>query len=89
MANGPLQPAGKFTGPFVDAWAPILQDLMELDQAGALGGIRAIVAERLAQVRHNRPAKAEDPFRLAETEIDFGEYVRAAALLAAGIDRMA
>jgi hypothetical protein len=68
-------------------WQEMLPDLLLLEDAGALAGIRAIAAERRAQVQRNRPAEAEDPFRLAETEMDFGEYVRAAALLAAGIER--
>lgn len=40
--NGPATPAD---------WAQLLTDLHELDRGGALGGIRAIVTERLARVR--------------------------------------
>ena len=36
---------------FNDVWLPVFLELAELDTAGALGGIRAIIAERLRQVR--------------------------------------
>lgn len=75
-------------------WTPLLHDLLELEEAGALSGIRAIVAERLNQVRTDA-IKDAIPFRLAWYRMDkhhgMGEYlddvIAAAALLAAEIDR--
>ncbi len=55
-------------------WQPLIFDLMELDRAGALGGIRAIVGERLRQVRGDDPDGVD------------GRAVQA-AYLAAEIDR--
>lgn len=68
------------------SWTPLLQDLLELDRAGALAGIRAIIAERLRQVREDLIRDAV-PHRMAGTALGHGEYARAAALLAAEIDR--
>jgi hypothetical protein len=73
-------------------WQPFLTDVFMLDQAGALGGISAIVAERLAMVRED-VIKDAIPGRLAITRLQHGglrdrrAVVEAAALLAAEIDR--
>lgn len=74
------------------SWAPVMMDLVELDEAGALRGVRAVIAARLAMARNRKPdsldgtvakieitAAGDDPEQLAE----------AAALLAAAIDRAA
>lgn len=37
--------------PEPDGWAQLLEDLHELGRSGALGGIQAIVTERLARAR--------------------------------------
>jgi hypothetical protein len=79
----------------------VLQDLLDLDRAGALGGIRAIIAERLARVRAGHtPETDRDEHRYdgqltsrASGLIAHGWYSKeavteAAALLAAEIDRL-
>lgn len=82
-------------------WLPVLRDMAELDRAGALGGIRAVVGERLRQVRGEAqmPDDADMPYaafdiikgqvRLSLPERDAHLTAFAAALLAAEIDRMA
>ena len=61
---------------------PMLQDLLELERAGALGGIRAVIAERLAIARKHETDGWWDIPDSAVQQISFGEYARAAALLA-------
>lgn len=83
-----------------NSWRPALVfELMELDRAGALVGIRAVVAERLRQVRGEAimPDEADMPYaafdlvkgqvRLSMAERDAHLTAFAAALLAAEIDR--
>ena len=82
-------------------WLPIISDLTALDTAGALGGIRAVITERLRQVRGEAqmPDEADMPYaafdtikgqvRLSLQERDTHLTAFAAALLAAEIDRMA
>jgi hypothetical protein len=67
----------------------ILIDLTELGSAGALGGILAVIAERLAQVRagEQMALTGTDLVGAVESDTVAGDYARAAALLAAGIDR--
>ena len=85
MTGHELTPPHGADGPEVRAyWDALHKDLAELELRGALGGIRAIIAERLAQVRAGDPLTGE---YAAETELDFGYTARAAALLAAEIDR--
>jgi hypothetical protein len=69
-------------------WQPVLLDLVELEETGALAGIRAIIAERLGQVRTGS-ADIADPARLAAECINSGNHAWTAALLAAEIDRIA
>lgn len=67
-------------------WHALLDDLTELEGAGALVGIRAIVAERLLQVRATGSPEIPRPDGIASL-VDAGAYGIAAALLAAEIDR--
>lgn len=84
------------------SWTPLLLDLIELDEAGALGGIRAVIAERLRHVREGLPVNDDDPHYLlhlvqgsCRSVIEYGGHpgedrkilAEAAALLAAEIDR--
>jgi hypothetical protein len=78
------------TGPLPDRRAlhQLCDDLLELEAAGALAGIRAVVAQRLLMVRMD-----VDPIPLlGRVEITFGpgdvrKRAGTAALLAAEIDR--
>lgn len=82
---------GEFTG-LGPSWALLLRELFELDDAGALSGIRAIVAERLQQVRQDS-VKSTIPGLLAIMRLQDGGLrdsqviIESAALLAAEIDR--
>lgn len=74
-------------------WTPLLQDLLELEAAGALGGIRAIIAERLRQVRESGQdwhpvVGALETARMLMPDAGLLEAPRIAALLAAEIDRL-
>jgi hypothetical protein len=51
------------------AWHELLDQLIELESAGALSGIRAIVAERLARVRNG--LEYEDPAGMAAVTISY------------------
>jgi hypothetical protein len=64
-----------------------LLDLYELDEAGALGGIRAVIAERLRQVRQGTPLADGESTSAMILHLDPEEYAAFAALLAAEIDR--
>lgn len=68
-------------------WTPVLQDLLELEAAGALGGIRAIIAERLRQVRGGRTEIERQHFREILDDLAGLPGMTLAALLAAEIDR--
>ena len=50
-------------------WQPVILDLIELDSAGALAGIRAVIAERLRQVRGEAqmPDEADMPYAAFDT----------------------
>jgi hypothetical protein len=69
----------------IASWTPLLKDLLDLDRAGALGGIRAVIAERLRMVRE----QDADSGWVAEAAAQMvaGNLVLAAAALAAEIDR--
>lgn len=70
-------------------WQPVLLDLIELEQAGALAGIRAIVAWRKRIVAGEVPALpsvTEPAMKMARWHGN-GGLAAAAALLAAEIDR--
>ena len=67
------------------AWTPVLQDLLDLDRAGALPGILAIIAERGRMVRDGW--EHDVPARVAGFALAAGDYPAAAAMLAAEIDR--
>jgi len=64
-------------------------DLAELDDAGALAGIREVVTERLAQARSGSADGVTEPVRLAFDVAQGGNLAWAAALLAAQIDHNA
>jgi hypothetical protein len=75
------------------AWQPVLMDLAELDEAGALAGVRAIIAERLRQVREGQ--QLHEFLITCAMALIAGQdrvmpardrYANAAALLAAVID---
>jgi hypothetical protein len=74
-------------------WHELLDQLIELEAAGALDGIRAVVAERLALVRRPGPFDPGRDPAVAAREILrdpanwAGRLSLAAALLAAEIDR--
>jgi len=76
-------------------WLPIIMDLTALDTAGALGGIRAIITERLRQVRDGAPVERDrylthgELVAYAHRRMHLGKIRQAAALLAAEIDRQA
>jgi hypothetical protein len=74
-------------------WLPIMMDLTALDAAGALGGIRAVITERLREARayatFGIQPSHESAIALAGLETEAGRYAQAAALLAAEIDRLA
>lgn len=90
-------------GPPGPSWPQLMADLAELDEAGALGAIREIIAARLAYVRAGHaPARigVAEPYipgnfaRAAAALIELpdvddlaGSYVRAAAWLAAQVDQ--
>jgi len=67
-------------------WLPIILDLTALDTAGALGGIRAIIAERLRQVRAGGPVMPEPPWA---AEMGADGYAKTGATAAAWIDGLA
>ncbi len=67
-------------------WHQLLNDLLELNRHGALGGIRAIVAQRIGQTRRHMGGNL---VTMARTAMDMGDYDQAAALLAAEIDQQA
>jgi hypothetical protein len=76
------------------AMAELKDHLVELDAADALGGIRAIVTERLRQVREGYELK--ERWTVGAMALIAGRddamparsrYANAAALLAAGIDK--
>lgn len=72
------------------SWRPALVvfELMELEEAGALGGIRAIIAERLRQVRAGEPLPEPPWLLLGRVHGMTGQqHAESAALLAAEIDR--
>ena len=78
-------------------WQPIILDLIELDSAGALGGIRAIITERLAQVRAGDPGQLARSAAVALSRLYTADGGRpganmplatCAAMLAAEIDRL-
>lgn len=76
-------------------WLPIIMDLTKLDTAGALGGIRAIITERLRMVHDGSPAGSVRRFMddaadfVIDRNGDVAAAARAAGLLAAEIDRLA
>ena len=84
LATAPPKPAS----PVAEELRILAADLLELHEAGALAGIRATVSARLEQVRGETAAPGSLPYA-AEAELDFGNYARAAALLAWEIDREA
>ena len=69
------------------------KDLAELELRDALGGIRAVITERLRTARaYATPGiqpSHEAAIALAGLETEAGRYAQAAALLAAEIDRLA
>jgi hypothetical protein len=73
-------------------WHALLDDMIELEAAGALDGIRAVVAERLGQVRIGGPGPGlrgrvnAAALREVPAEDERRSYAITAALLAAGID---
>lgn len=78
------------------ALGPLLLDLIALDEAGAISGIRAVAAERLRQVREGYELKERwtvGAMALIAGRDDVmparSRYANAAALLAAAIDREA
>jgi hypothetical protein len=82
------QPPRGADGPEVRAyWDALHRDLAELELRGALAGIRAVIAERLGQMRTGSADGVADPVRLAGEAARGGNYAWAAALLAAEIDR--
>jgi len=76
------------TDPAAEELRHLAANLLELHEAGALAGIRAVVSARLEQVRGETAAPGNVPYA-AEAELNFGNYARAAALLAWEIDREA
>ena len=68
------------------------KDLAELELRDALGGIRAVITERLRTARaYATPGiqpSHESAIALAGLETEAGRYAQAAALLAAEIDRL-
>ena len=68
---------------FNDVWLPVFLELAELDTAGAMGGIRAIIAERLRQVRAGGPVMPEPPWA---AEMGADGYAKTGATAAAWID---
>lgn len=77
------------TGPA--PWEPILLDLIELDEAGVLGGIRAIIAWRKRIAAGEVPAlpSVTEPAMAMARWHGADGLAAAAALLAAEIDRTA
>jgi hypothetical protein len=75
------------------AWHALLDDMIELEAAGALGGIRAVVAERLGQVRTGAPGPGlrgrvnAAVLREVPAVDETRSYAITAAVLAAEIDR--
>ena len=78
----------------IRSWTPLLQDLLELDRAGALDGICAVIQARLALARGQVPMPEGD-LVTASMMLQAAEgitprlerLVLATALLAAEIDR--
>lgn len=79
------------------AWQPVLQDLLDLDQAGVLGGLRVIITACRVRVEHGSDDghTADYLLRAAQEELatsvplmDRDGFATAAALLAAVIGRM-
>ncbi len=70
-------------------WHALQDDLLALNAAGALGGIRAIVAERQAAAPGPVAGLPNDLPTRAKYYLAKGDYARAAALLAAELDRQA
>lgn len=70
-------------------WHPVLLDLIELDEAGALDGIRAIIAWRKRIVAGEVPAlpSVTEPAMAMARWHGADGLAAAAALLAASIDR--
>lgn len=62
---------GEFTG-LGPSWTALLQDLHELADAGALADIRALVAERLIQVRNGGSGSGEFPGSSTDTGLRAG-----------------
>lgn len=97
MSGGiPVYEASPLTAQDIDritaravALGPLLLDLIQLDEADALHGIRAVVAERLRRLRAHPDYVPEIPSWLRELNLSAGSYAVAAALLAAEIDREA
>jgi hypothetical protein len=91
--NNPLQADASGLGITRKAWHGLLDQLIELEGAGALDGIRAIVAERLGQVRNGRAGRgitarvASAALQEVPAESFVRSYSVAAAILAAEIDR--
>jgi hypothetical protein len=74
-------------------WLPIISELTALDTAGALAGIRAVITERLRQVRGDIPAGLPYATLVKLGEMDGDPLrdtlARDGACVAAEIDRMA
>jgi hypothetical protein len=74
-------------------WRELRVHLMELEAAGALNGVRVVVAERVRQVREDATAGSDrglthgELLAYAHRRLHLGKYRQAAALLAAEIDR--
>jgi hypothetical protein len=72
------------------AWAPVMMDLVELDEAGALRGIRAVITARLAMARHRTPGGLDEVAGKIEITVSGDDprmLAEAAALMCAAIDR--
>jgi hypothetical protein len=68
---------------------PVGLDLAWLAVNGALAGVAEIIAERRRQVEQQDEVLGKPSLPdAAEAELYFGDYAKAAALLAAEIDRM-
>jgi hypothetical protein len=67
-------------------WRALMADLVALDAAGTLGGIRAVVAERLRQVRSGKTTRELTETVWSDRPHPAVAHARSAALLAAEID---
>jgi len=79
-------PGGRPDGITRAGWHQLTDDLIELDRHGALGGIRAVVEQRLDMARAGVSFSPDDAVRAAGIAAGTRTRAMAAAMLAALID---